>query len=70
MVVEVDDPQRGKVRQPGIAIKLSETPGAIRSLARRTGEDTRQVLAELGYSQEQAADLIRTGVAVEPASDG
>lgn len=50
MIVELDAPGIGKVKQVGISIKLSETPGSIRSLAPRTGQHTDEVLAALGYS--------------------
>src|SRR5205823_3728718 len=38
MVVELDAPGVGKVKQVGIAPKLSETPGTIRSTAPMSGE--------------------------------
>jgi crotonobetainyl-CoA:carnitine CoA-transferase CaiB-like acyl-CoA transferase len=57
MVVEVEDPVEGKVRHVGIGIKLSETPGKIRSLAPRPGEDTKAILVELGYSQGEIERL-------------
>ena len=50
MVLELDHPSLGKVRQAGIAIKLSETPGKVRSFAPRFGEHTEEILLELGYS--------------------
>jgi crotonobetainyl-CoA:carnitine CoA-transferase CaiB-like acyl-CoA transferase len=57
MVVEIDDPKVGKVRQTGIAIKLSDTPGKIRSLAPLFGEHTDEVLLGLGYSKKQIDEL-------------
>jgi crotonobetainyl-CoA:carnitine CoA-transferase CaiB-like acyl-CoA transferase len=56
MIVEAEHPKFGKVRQFGIAIKLSDTPGSIRSAAPTPGEHTDAVLAELGYA---AADIGR-----------
>ena len=55
MVVEVEHPTLGKVPQVGIATKLSETPGHVRSTAARPGQHTDEVLAELGLS---AAEII------------
>ena len=52
LFVEVDHPELGKVKQPGISVKLSETPGGIRSLAVSKGAHTDDVLKELGYSAE------------------
>ena len=60
MVVEVDHPEAGKVKQIGIAIKLSDTPGEIRSLSPRPGEHTRKVLQDLGYSDEEIG-ILREG---------
>ncbi len=53
MIVELDAPGVGKVRQVGISLKLSETPGSIRSLAPTLGQHTAEVLGSLGYSAEQ-----------------
>jgi crotonobetainyl-CoA:carnitine CoA-transferase CaiB-like acyl-CoA transferase len=51
MIVEVETPTGEKVKQVGISIKLSETPGSIRSLAPKLGQHTEEVLGELGYSK-------------------
>lgn len=47
---------------PGIVPKLSETPGTIRSSAPKLGDDTDTVLAEMGLSTEQIAQLRAQGV--------
>jgi len=57
MLLEFDHPRLGKVRQPGIAIKLSETPGKVRSLAPYSGEHTVDVLLSLGYSKADIESL-------------
>src|SRR5262245_45645335 len=57
MVVDVEHPKFGKVRQFGVAIKLSETPGTVRSAAPVSGEHTEQVLSTLGLSREEIAGL-------------
>ena len=51
MIVEVETPTGDKVKQVGISIKLSETPGSIRSLAPKLGQHTEEILGELGYSK-------------------
>jgi crotonobetainyl-CoA:carnitine CoA-transferase CaiB-like acyl-CoA transferase len=61
MMVEVDDPRCGRVRQAGIAIKLSGTPGSIRHLGPRPGEHTDEVLAALGYDEAARERLRNAG---------
>ena len=63
MIVEIDNPAGGKVRQTGISIKLSETPGSIRNPGSAPGEDTHEVLSELGYSKDDIQRLVAEGVA-------
>lgn len=62
MVVELDHPLLGKVRQLGISIKLRRTPGRIRSFAPLSGQHTREILDELGYSAAEVEELYREGV--------
>jgi crotonobetainyl-CoA:carnitine CoA-transferase CaiB-like acyl-CoA transferase len=53
MIVEVETPSGEKVKQVGISMKFSATPGSIRSVAPTLGQHTDPVLADLGYSPEQ-----------------
>ncbi|MGH6628246.1 MAG: CoA transferase, partial [Burkholderiales bacterium] len=53
MIVELDGPDGLKVRQIGVSVKLSDTPGSIRTLAPQLGQHTDEVLANLGYSTEE-----------------
>jgi len=62
MVIEVEHPTFGKVKQVGIAPKLSGTPGKVRSLSPLPGEHTYEVLQELGYKAEQIENLRQAGV--------
>jgi len=62
MVIEVELPGEGKVRQVGIAIKLSDTPGEVRSLPAAPGEHTEEILLGLGYSRERVGELRQAGV--------
>lgn len=48
---------------PGIIPKLSRTPGSIKSLAPEVGEQTDQILQELGLSSQQIAALKDKGIA-------
>ncbi len=60
MVIEVDSPI-GRVRQIGIAPKLSDTPGHVRSSAPTPGQHTDQILQELGYDRTEIARLRERG---------
>lgn len=62
MVVEVPRDEIPDLRLPGIAVKLSETPGTIRRAPPLLGEHTEIVLAELGYSVEEIARFRASGV--------
>ena len=48
---------------PGIIPKLSRTPGSIKSLAPEVGEQTDQILSEIGLSTQQIAILKDKGIA-------
>ena len=48
---------------PGIVPKLSRTPGSIKSLAPEVGEQTDQILSEIGLTIQQIAALKEKGVA-------
>jgi len=62
MIVDVEHPKHGRVRQVGVAIKLSDTPGAIRSAAPLPSEHTENVLKDLGLSAADIGRLRETGV--------
>jgi crotonobetainyl-CoA:carnitine CoA-transferase CaiB-like acyl-CoA transferase len=62
MVLEIDHPTLGKVKHPGIAVKLSDTPGKVRSLAPIAGEHTEEILRELGYNKSQIGKLRQSSV--------
>jgi crotonobetainyl-CoA:carnitine CoA-transferase CaiB-like acyl-CoA transferase len=62
MLVETIHPQAGRVRQIGVPIKFSETPGEIRNPAPEIGEHTEVILGGLGYAPEEIDRLRKTGV--------
>jgi len=61
MILELDHPELGKVKQPGISLKLSQTPGSIRSFGPAMGQHTEEVMLDLGYSKERIEALRKEG---------
>ncbi|HEX5925443.1 MAG TPA: CaiB/BaiF CoA-transferase family protein [Baekduia sp.] len=61
MVIEFEQPGAGKVKGLGMPVKLSRTPGQVRSGGPALGEHTKQVLRESGFSEEEIARLLADG---------
>jgi len=57
MIVDLEHPVYGKVRQFGVPIKLSETPGTARHPAPASGEHTDAVLRGLGMGDAEIRAL-------------
>ena len=57
MIVDVEHPTHGRVRQFGVAIKLSETPGTVRTAAPLAGEHTEAILKDLGLGADEIAGM-------------
>lgn len=55
MIVELDGPNGQKIKQVGISVKLSDTPGEIRSLGPSLGQHTDEILGGLGYAASDIA---------------
>jgi alpha-methylacyl-CoA racemase len=66
MVVELEQPGLGTVRQLGVPVKLSRTPGAVERPAPALGEHTEEVLREAGFGGEEIDALIESGAAAGP----
>lgn len=63
MIIEKDHPRIGKVKQIGIPIKLSATPGEVRTLGTPAGADTDEILAWAGYTKQEVRDIRDNGAA-------
>jgi crotonobetainyl-CoA:carnitine CoA-transferase CaiB-like acyl-CoA transferase len=62
MYVELPDEHRGVFKTTGIPVKLSATPGEVRSVPPRLGGDTDSVLTAIGIPLEEIERLRRDGV--------
>lgn len=58
MLQEIAHPTAGTVKQVGIPVKLSETPGEILRHPPLRGEHSREVLAELGYPDSKIEAIL------------
>jgi crotonobetainyl-CoA:carnitine CoA-transferase CaiB-like acyl-CoA transferase len=57
-VVDVEHPQFGTTQAVGVPVRLSATPGKVRTTAPEFGQHTEEILTELlGYSWEKVGDL-------------
>lgn len=62
MIIPAELPGKIPVRMPGIAPKLSETPGAVRWSGPELGAHTDAVLAGLGKTEAEIGNLRRRGI--------
>ncbi|HXH05678.1 MAG TPA: CoA transferase [Vicinamibacterales bacterium] len=62
MIVTLAHPTAGAVRTLGVPVKLSHSPGAVRTAPPRLGEHTDRILAELGFGEPARTELRRAGV--------
>jgi len=67
MVVEMQQPGFGPVRQLGVPVKLGRTPGDPTRPAPAFGEHTDEVLAEVGYTAEEISSMKESGAAAGPS---
>ncbi len=53
MVVEINGPDGKKTKTLGVPVKLSDTPGSVRTAPVGFGESTAGILGEIGYTPEE-----------------
>ena len=58
MDVTLEHPTAGKIRNIGLATKLSQTPGKIKTAAPLLGQHTKEILIEMGYTAEEIEKFI------------
>ncbi|HSI81749.1 MAG TPA: CoA transferase [Solirubrobacterales bacterium] len=68
MVVELDQPHVGPVRQLGVPVKMSRTPGTADVPAPALGEHTREVLSEAGFADEEIEAMLASGAVAGPTA--
>lgn len=62
-VLEVEDPDKGKVLVPGVFPKMSRFPGRVKYLGAKLGEYNQEIFGEvLGLSAEEIAEFENKGV--------
>jgi len=62
MVVDFEDQNGHKIPTLGVPVKLSQTPGSLRTPPTDCGKNTRDVLSELGFSTDEIQQFFETNV--------
>jgi len=70
LTLELEHPTAGRLRQVAPPIKMSATPGAAMRPPPLLGQHTRELLHEIGLSDEEVDRLSRDGVIAEQAIKG
>jgi len=69
MVIELEQPELGTIRQLGNPVKMSRTPSDPTRPAPAFGEHTDEVLAEAGYSEAEIDAMKEAGAVAGPAAE-
>ena len=70
MLVDINDPDLGTIHNIGVPVKLSATPGRIRTRAPMLGEHSVEVLMEHGFSEAEVGALLTDRVVLESQGPG
>lgn len=62
MIVDSFHPKEGPIKQVGVPIKFSETPGEIKRQSPAVGEHTEEILTEVGFNSEQIKEWQDAGI--------
>ena len=62
MAVELEHPKSGAIRNIGVPVKLSDTPGSVRTPAPLLGQHSDEVLAQFGYAATDITAFKNAGV--------
>ena len=62
IVVDMPDPDLGRIAMHNIIPRLSETPGRLRNPAPSLGEHTEEILGQFGIDRATLEELAREGV--------
>ena len=62
MVIDIDLPGGGRVRQPALPIKFSNYKPQYKKIGVPDGFNTKEVLQEFGYSEDQIGEMENTGL--------
>jgi len=63
MFPEIDHPTEGRVRHMKVPVSFSKTPGGLYRHSEALGQSTDEVLAEIGFTEDEVARLRETGAA-------
>jgi crotonobetainyl-CoA:carnitine CoA-transferase CaiB-like acyl-CoA transferase len=61
-IIKVTHPMLGDVPMQGVFPKLSETPGKVNSAGPSLGENTAEILSQLGYNQSEQDQFKKEGI--------
>ncbi|MBD3197684.1 MAG: CoA transferase [Candidatus Lokiarchaeota archaeon] len=62
MVISMDHPKIGEIKNIASPIKMSRTPLKVETLAPKVGQQTKEVLSTLGYTKEDIKNFKKKGI--------